>query len=118
MISFISLFKTINVVTPDTQVLKNFDTIPAVNPSGNKTILVNSASALFINGKPADINGLRKLGNPHFWLVILLVVPFNKIPLISKDIITFIIPFISLLVRVIPEPVTDEILFEVFYQSY
>ena len=32
-----------------------------------------------------------------------LVVPFNEISLFSKDLITFIISFISLFIRVIPE---------------
>ena len=42
--------------------------------------------------------------NPPSWLVIFLVIPFNKIPLFSKGLITFIISFISLFFRVIPEP--------------
>ena len=53
-----------------------------------------------INGKPAAINGLRKVKNSPSWLVI-----FLEISLFSKDLITFIISFISLSVRVIPEPV-------------
>ena len=36
------------------------------NPNGNKTYLGNGVIALFINGKPAVINGLRKLRNPPF----------------------------------------------------
>ena len=71
-----------------------------------KTLLANGVSTFFINDKLAVINGLRKFKNPPSWLVIFLVVSFNKIPLFSKDLITFIISFISLLVRVIPEPVT------------
>ena len=35
-----------------------------VNREGNKTLLANGVSIFFINGKPADINGLRKLRNP------------------------------------------------------
>ena len=73
--------------------------VPADNPNGNKTFLVNGISTFFINGKPAVINGLRKFKNSSSWLVMFLVVPFNKIPLI-----TFRISFISLFVRVIPEP--------------
>ena len=34
--------------------------IAADNPDGKKTILARDVSALFINGKPAVINGLRK----------------------------------------------------------
>ena len=36
-------------------------------------------------------------------LVIFLVIPLNKIPLFSKHLTTFIISFISLFVRVVPE---------------
>ena len=58
---------------------------------------------------------LIKFKKPPFWLVIFLVVHFNKIPLFSKDLITFIISFTSLFVRVIPKPVIDEIRFlEIF----
>ena len=38
--------------------------IPAYNSIGNKTLLANRVSTLFINDKPAVINGLRKLRNP------------------------------------------------------
>ena len=72
----------------------------------NKTFLANGVSTLFINGKPAVINGLRKFKNPPSWLVIFLVVPCNKITLFSKDLITLIIFFISLFVRVISFPKT------------
>ena len=44
----------------------------------------------------------------------LLVVPFNKIPLFTKDLITFIILFISLFVRAIHEPVINKILYLIF----
>ena len=64
-------------------------------------------STIFINGKPAIINGLRKFKNPPSWQVIFVVVSFIKIPLFSKDLITFIIYFISLFVRVIPEPLLN-----------
>ena len=84
--------------------------IPADNPIGIKTRLANGVSAFFIYGKPAVINGLRKLRNTTSSLVIFAVVPFNKIPLFSKDLITFI-SFISLFVRVISEPIIDEIPF-------
>ena len=60
-------------------------------------------STFFINGKAVVINGLRKLSDPPSWLVIFLVVPFSKIPLFSKDLITFTISFISLFVNVIQE---------------
>ena len=32
----------------------------SVNLNGNKTLLADDISSFFINGKPADINGLRK----------------------------------------------------------
>ena len=49
----------------------------AVNPKGTKTLLTNGMSTVFINGKPNDINGLRKLENLPSWLVIFLVVLFK-----------------------------------------
>ena len=85
-----------------------------VNPEGTKTLLGDGVSKCFINGKPAVINGLRKLRNPPSWLVFFLVVHFIKIPLFSKDLITFIISFISLFVRVIPQPIVNEIPFSIF----
>ena len=62
-------------------------------------------SALFINSKLDVLNGLGKLRNSPYLLVIFVVVTFIKIPLFSKGLIIFIIFFISLFVRVIPEPV-------------
>ena len=62
-------------------------------------------SALFINSKLDVLNGLGKLRNSPYLLVIFVVVPFIKIPLFSKGLIIFIIFFISLFVRVTPEPV-------------
>ena len=41
----------------------------AVTPNGNKTLLANGVSTLFVDGKPAAINGLKKLWNPPSWLV-------------------------------------------------
>ena len=52
--------------------------------------------------------------NLSSWLVVFLVVPYNKIPPFSKDLIAFITYFISLFVRVIPEPVVDEKSFLIF----
>ena len=71
-------------------------------------------STLFINGKQVVIDGLRKFKNRPSWLVIFLVVPYDKIPLFSKEFVTFITSFTSLLVRAIPEPVIDEISFIFF----
>ena len=62
-----------------------------VNPEGTKTLLGDGVSKCFINGKPAVINGLRKLRNPHFRLLIFLVVSFKKIPLFSKNLITLLV---------------------------
>ena len=61
----------------------------------------------FINGKPDDMNSLRKLRNRPSWLLIFLVVLFNKIRLFSKDLITFVMYFISLFAIAIPEPLLD-----------
>ena len=61
-------------------------------------------STFFINSKPTVINALRKLRNPPSSLVIFLVVPFNKIPLFSKDLVTLIKSFASSFVRLIREP--------------
>ena len=83
--------------------------IHADNPNNNKTFLATDVSMPFINAKPAVINGLRKLANPS-WLVIFLVVPFNKISLFSKGLIAFMISFISVFVRIIPEPVIYSLL--------
>ena len=76
-----------------------------VNPNGTKTRLTNSVSTFFINGKPTDINGLRKLRNPPFWWLFFLVVFFNKIPLFCKDLAAFKISFISLFLRNVSESV-------------
>ena len=66
--------------------------IPGDNRNGNKSLLANGVISLFINGKPAAINGLRKIKNPSFCLVIFLVVPFKKITLFYfHDIFNFII---------------------------
>ena len=64
-------------------------------------------STIFINGKQAVIIGLRRLRNSPSYLVIFLVVAFKKIPLFSKDLITLIMPFILLFVRVIPTPLLE-----------
>ena len=52
-----------------------------VFPNGIKPLSANGVSTFFINGKPAVINGSRKLRNPPSWLVIFLKVLFNKIPI-------------------------------------
>ena len=78
---------------------------PGVNPNGLKTFLANGVSTFYINAKPAVINDLRKLRNSPIWLLLFLVVPFNKIPLFSEKLIILMISFILLCVRVIPEPV-------------
>ena len=55
----------------------------AVNPNGIKKLLANRVNRIFIKGKPAVFNGLWKLRNLPSWLVIFLVVPFNRIPVFS-----------------------------------
>ena len=71
-------------------------------------------SAIFIYYEPTIIDGIRKFKNRPYWLLIFIVVSFNEIPLFSKDLITFIMSFISRFVRVIPEPVSDKIPFLIF----
>ena len=111
MISSISLFEIISAVVPNSKIFfwiaAYFADAAVVNPNGTKTLLANGVSTYFINGKPTDINSLRKLRNPPFWLlmILVLVVSFNKIPVFSKDLITFAISFTSLFVSVVPEPV-------------
>ena len=69
---------------------------------------------LSIYYKPTIIDGKRKFKNRLYWLAIFLVISFNEIPLLSKDLITFIISFISWTVRVIPQLVTNQIPFLIF----
>ena len=67
-------------------------------------------STFFFNGKPTFTNGVRKLPrNPPSWLSIFSIVPFHKIPLFSRDLITSISYSVSLFDRVIPEPNSFEI---------
>ena len=87
-------FGIINVVVLDSEIFFWIDTsvsdIAADTPNGIKTILSNGANTFSINGETAIINRLRKLRNPPPWLLIFLVVPFNKIPPFHKDLITVI----------------------------
>ena len=77
--------------------------IPSDNPNGIKTLLARDVSTFFINGNQLSL----MVKNPPSWLVIFLVVPFNKIPLFSKDLITFIIYFLSSFLELFLIPVTD-----------
>ena len=61
-------------------------------------------STFFIDGETTFIKGPRKLSNPSSWLIIVPVAAFHKILLFSKNLITFMISFISVFVSVIPEP--------------
>ena len=67
----------------------------AVNHNRIKMRLANSVSTFFINGKPTDIHGQRKLRNSPS-LIIFLEDFFNKNPVFSKELITFTVSFISL----------------------
>ena len=58
--------------------------------------------------KELSLNVWQKFKNLSSQLVVFVVVPFNKISLFSKDLITFIISFISLFFSIILEPVIDE----------
>ena len=66
----------------------------AVTPNSYNTLSVCGVSTLFINGKPAAINDLKNLRNPSSWLVMFLVVTFNKIRYFSKGLTTFIFLYI------------------------
>ena len=95
IISSIYSFKIINAVAHDSKILYWItafvaDTVVA-NPNGIKTPLANNVSTFLTNGKLAFINGRRKLKNPLFWLIMFLVVLFNKVPLYFKSLITVII---------------------------
>ena len=72
---------------------------------------------LFIYYKPTIIDGKRKFKNRLYWLAIFIVISFNEIPLLSKDLITFIISFISWTVRVIPQLVINQIPFLIFLSN-
>ena len=61
-----------------------------------------------INGKLTGINRLGKLRNLPSWLVILLVVSFNKVPLFLKDLTIFKISFVSLFVSISVEALVNE----------
>ena len=62
-----------------------------------------TSSTFIIEQNSRVNNGPRKLRNPLSWLLIFLLVSFNKIPRFSKERITFIISFISWFVGVILE---------------
>ena len=68
IISSIFLFEIIDAIVPDPKIslciAASVVAIPADNPNGMKKLLARGISTLFINGKPAVINGLRKLRNP------------------------------------------------------
>ena len=67
MILFKSSFEKTSVVPELNIFLLIASSVPqaaSVNPYSTKAHLANGVSTLFINGKPAVINGLRKLGNP------------------------------------------------------
>ena len=88
-----STFEIINAVVPDPLIFfwiaASVAATAADNPNGNKTTLARDVSTIFINGKLAVINSLRKFESPHSCFVVFLVLPFNKILLFSKDSITF-----------------------------
>ena len=54
-------------------------------------------------GRRTSINRVKKTEKYSFLIHIFLVVAFNKIPIFSKDLITFIISFALSFVSVIPE---------------
>ena len=72
-------------------------------------------STFFTYGKPAVINGCRK--SPS-WLLIFLVFSFNKIALCSRNLIAFIISFISFVVSVIPKPMNVSTVFNNLFAEF
>ena len=108
LISSITLFQIISAVNPNPKIVfwraVSIADATVVNPNNTKRFLANDVSTFFIIGKPTEINDLRKLRNSRLWLLIFLVVAFSKTPPFSKELITFIISFISLFVRNIPSP--------------
>ena len=102
------MFEIISVVVPDPYILfwlaASIDDVAGVKTNGIKTLLANVVNTLFIDIKPAVVNSLRKSINLPSWLILFPVIPFNKIPPFSKNLITFITSFISLLVSLIPGP--------------
>ena len=77
--------------------------VAAGNPIDSITFLAKNMSTILLNGKPAFIKGPRTWPrNPSFWFIGLLVLLFNKIPLLSKDFINSVISFILLSDSVIP----------------
>ena len=81
-----------------------------VCPNGTETLLGNDVGTFFSNDKPIDINRLIKLRNNPFWLLVIGVVQYNKTPLFSKDLITFLY-FISLFFTTSHAPVIHWSLF-------
>ena len=72
--------------------------IHADNPNGYKNFSADGLGTFFINCEPVVINSLIQFKNLLCWPVTFLVVPFYKVPLFSKDLINFIISFISLVI--------------------
>ena len=106
MISFISLCEIISVVIPDLKII--FWIATSVADADAITLLSNGVSTFFINGKSTLVNKARKLSNTPSWLVVFPVVPFNKILLFYKDLLTYIMSFISLFVSIITIPDNNE----------
>ena len=120
--SSISLFKSISAVYPDPNIFfgitASVGDVASVNPNSTKMLLANGVSTFFINDKPTEINGVKNFRNPPSWLVIFLVLPFYNIPPFPKDLITFIISFISLFLSIKAEPLIDESIFLLSYHEY
>ena len=70
MIYSISSFEIFSVVIPGPYILfwiaASISDVVVFNSNGNKTLLINSVSTFFINGRPNFVNGTRILPkNPH-----------------------------------------------------
>ena len=120
--SSISLFKSISEVYPDPNIFfritASVGDVASVNPNITKMHVANGVSTVFIHDKPTEINGVKKFRNPRSWLVIFLVLPFYNIPLFPKDLITFIISFISLFLSIKSEPLIEKSNFLLSYHEY
>ena len=106
------MFEIFSVAMPDPyifiQVAASVADTAVDYPNSTKALLDNGLSTCFINGKATSINATRNLSNPPSLLIIFSVAHFNIFTLFLKELITFIISFISSSVSVIPEPDNNE----------
>ena len=93
MISSIALLKIISMV-PDPKIFWIAPTVAdtaSINPNDTKTLFTNRVTTSFMDGKVTLVNGAQNFSTPPSWLLIFRVVPFIKVTLLFKVIITLII---------------------------